>query len=57
MLSHFNMADCNPVMTPIEPGLCLLWDQSPRTAEEHNFMHSVDYGGLIDLSLGKEAGG
>ena len=47
MLSCFNMADCKPVMTPMEPGLCLSCDQSPRTAEEHNFMHSVDYGGAI----------
>ena len=47
MLSHFNMADCKPVMTPMEPGLCLSCDQSPRTAEECNFMHSVDYGGAI----------
>ena len=47
MLSHFNMADCKPVTTPIKPGLCLLCDQSPRTAEECNFMHFVDYGGAI----------
>ena len=47
MLSHFNMAHCKPVATPMEPGLCLLHDQSPRTAEERNFMRSVDYGGAI----------
>ena len=47
MLSRFNMADCKPVTTPIKPGLCLLHDQSPRTAEKHNFMRSVNYGGAI----------
>ena len=47
MLSHFNMANYKPIMTPMEPGLCLSHDQSPRTAEEHNSMHSVDYGGAI----------
>ena len=47
MLSCFNMANCKPVMTPMEPGLCLLCNQSPRTAEEHNFMCSVNYGGAI----------
>ena len=29
MLSRFNMADCKPVTTPMEPGLCLSHDQSP----------------------------
>ena len=47
MLFHFNMANCKPVTTPIKPGLCLLCNQSPRTAEERNFMHSVNYGGAI----------
>ena len=47
MLSHFNMVNCKPVMTPMELGLCLLCDQSPRTTEKCNFMHSVDYGGAI----------
>ena len=39
------MANCNPVTTPMEPGLCLLHNQSLRTAEEWNFMRSIDYGG------------
>ena len=51
MLSHFNMTNCKPVMTPMEPGLCLSRNQSPRTAEEHNFMRFVDYGGAIGVML------
>ena len=47
MLSCFNMADCKPVTTPMEPSLCLLHNQSPRTAEKCNFMCSVNYGSVI----------
>ena len=47
MLSHYGMADSKPVLMPMTPGLCLSHEQSPKTAEEHTFMQSVDYGGAI----------
>ena len=47
MLSHYGMGESKLVSTPMTPGLCLSHEQSPRTAEEHTFMQSVDYGGTI----------
>ena len=47
MLSRYGMGDSNLVSTPMPPGLCLSREQSPRTAEEHAFMQSIDYGGAI----------
>ena len=47
MLTCYGMADSKLVSTPMTPGLCLSHEQSPRTAEEHTFMQSVNYGGAI----------
>ena len=47
MLARYDMADSKLVSTPMTPGLCLSREQSPRTAEERAFMHSVNYGGAI----------
>lgn len=47
MLAQFGMADSKPVSTPMNPGLCLLTNQSPRTAKEHAFIKSINYGGAI----------
>ena len=43
MLSRFGMADCSPVSTPMEPGLSLSKEQSPKTPEERNRMSKVPY--------------
>ena len=34
ILEHYGMAECNPVSTPMEPGLSLTASMSPQTAEE-----------------------
>jgi hypothetical protein len=47
MLSHYGMADSQPVLMPMTPGVCLSREQSLRNTEEHTFMHSVDYGSAI----------
>ena len=47
MLACFNMGNCKPVSTPMDPGLCLSHNQSPKTTQEHDSMRSVDYGGAI----------
>ena len=47
MLTCFNMGNCKPVSTPMDPGLCLSCDQSPKTTQKHGSMCSVDYGGAI----------
>src|SRR4051812_32522015 len=43
MLETFNLSDCNPVTTPMEPGLTLTKSSSPSTQEEIEFMWSVPY--------------
>ena len=37
------MADCNPVLTPLDPNVKLTADQSPKTPEEYEVMQTVPY--------------
>ena len=43
MLTRFNMTDCKPVTTPMEPGLRLTTDTSPLNAEDAAEMKTVPY--------------
>ena len=43
LLERFNMSDCNPVSTPIDPGLKLSASMSPSTAKDIEEMHSIPY--------------
>ena len=55
ILSHFGMADCNPVSTPMEPGLSLTASMAPETPEEQQEMRGVPYlsavGSLMYLAM------
>ena len=37
-LDHFGMSDCNPICTPMDPGVHLLSSMSPQTPEERKSM-------------------
>ena len=43
MLDRFGFSDCNPVSTPMEPGLRLSADQSAQTAQERSEMSQLPY--------------
>ena len=43
ILERFRMADCKPVLTPIEPGTSLTSEMSPKSDEEVNEMWNVPY--------------
>lgn len=43
LLKRFNMADCKPVTTPMEPGLRLTHDMCPTTAKDIAEMKDVPY--------------
>ena len=55
ILEHYGMAECNPVSTPMEPGLSLTASMSPQTAEERAEMKGVPYlsavGSLMYLAM------
>ena len=43
MLERFGFSDCNPVSTPMEPGLCLSPEQGAETPEERTEMSDLPY--------------
>ena len=43
MLERYNMTDCNPVGTPMAPGLKLDKTMGPKTAEDVAYMQTVPY--------------
>ena len=43
MLEGYNMTDCNPVGTPMAPGLKLSKQMGPQTAEDVAYMQTVPY--------------
>lgn len=43
LLERVNMSDCNSVTTPLEPGVKLSSDQSPKTPEEFEQMRDIPY--------------
>lgn len=55
VLERFDMADCNGVLTPMEPGLKLSKSQSPSAPEEVAEMRNVPYlqaiGSLLYLAI------
>ena len=55
ILDRFNMSDCKPVTTPMEPGLHLSSAPSPLPADQAEEMHGVPYmeavGALMYLSV------
>jgi len=54
-LDEFKMTDCNPVGTPMLPGLKLSTEQSPQTLEEKEEMKEIPYinavGSLLYLAI------
>ena len=54
-LDEFKMTDCNPVGTPMLPGLKLSSEQSPQTSEEKEEMKEIPYinavGSLLYLAI------
>jgi len=55
MLDRFKLTDCNPVSTPMDPGLCLDTSMAPSTPEEVAFMRHTPYlsavGALMYLAV------
>jgi hypothetical protein len=55
MLDRFKLSDCNPVSTPMDPGLCLDASMGASTDEEIAFMRQVPYlsavGALMYLAI------
>ena len=55
ILERFNMAECKPVSTPMEPGIRLSQSMAPSTPDEVAFMATVPYasavGALMYLSV------
>jgi hypothetical protein len=55
LLECFNLSDCNPISTPIDPGTRLSSSMSPQTSEEIEAMHNVPYlqavGALMYLAV------
>ena len=43
ILTKYNLANCKPASVPMDPGLKLLREQSPQSAEEIGHMKSVPY--------------
>ena len=43
ILKHFGMAECKPVLTPIEPSTSLTSEMSPKTNKEVNKMRNIPY--------------
>ena len=43
MLARYNMSDCTPVKTPMQPGLKLSKSMSPQTPKEVEKMAGVPY--------------
>jgi Reverse transcriptase (RNA-dependent DNA polymerase) len=43
LLERFGMSDCNPVVTPMDPGLKLSSTMSPTSSKDIEEMHSVPY--------------
>ena len=42
-LERFNMSDCNPIGTPMDPGAHLLSSMSPQSPEEQKVMDKISY--------------
>ena len=42
-LERFNMSDCNPIGTPMDPGAKLSSSMSPQTPEERKLMENIPY--------------
>ena len=42
-LVRFNMSDCNPIGTPMDPGAKLSSSMSPQTPEERKLMENIPY--------------
>ena len=55
LLEHFNLSDCNPVSTPMDPSIKLSASMSPSTPEDIQAMHSISYlqavGALMYLAV------
>ena len=55
LLERFNLSDCNPVSTPMDPGIKLSASMSPSTPEDIQAMHSIPYlqavGSLMYLAV------
>lgn len=55
LLKRFNMEDCKPVTTPLDPSVCLSASMSPQSSADIKFMQSVPYlqavGALMYLAI------
>ena len=55
LLERFNLSDCNPVSTPMDPGIKLSASMSPSTPEDIDAMRSIPYlqavGALMYLAV------
>jgi hypothetical protein len=55
LLERFNLSDCNPVSTPMDPGIKLSASMSPSTPEDIDAMHSIPHlqavGALMYLAV------
>ena len=51
MLERFNMSQCNPVTTPMLPGLRLSAADAPQSEAEREKMRSVPYGNAVGALL------
>ena len=51
MLKEFNMENCKPASTPMDPALKLSTEMSPSTAEEKHNMAYIPYRSLVGALL------
>lgn len=47
LLERYNFSDCNPVSTPMEPGLSLVASQAPTTPEDIAHMRNIPYASAV----------
>jgi hypothetical protein len=56
MLEHFNMLNCTPVSTPLDPSITLSKSMAPTSPEDIAYMKKVPYlsavGSLVYLASG-----
>jgi hypothetical protein len=55
MLEHFNMLNCTPVSTPLDPSIALSKFMAPTSPEDIAYMKKVPYsavGSLVYLASG-----
>ena len=50
-LSTFSMLDCNPVSTPMDPGLSLSSADAPQTSEEKLEISTIPYINAVSSSM------